>query len=1100
MAVLALAAVGSMVGGAIGGTFLGVTAASWGFAIGSFIGNALFPPKSPDQHNEGPRYADLKIIASEYGRAIPIIYGSYPLAGNIIWSSEVREVATTSSQEVGGKGGGGQTVTNTTYAYYADFAVLLGEGEMAGVRKIKFNGELKYNVADSATSETIVASSLNAREVRFYPGDETQTADPLISAAEGNYAPAYRGYAYIVFENFDLTPYGGKMPQLEFEAVRNGSEATTNAVGAGTIATTTTVVTTTRPQPDNVGDIFYVGAVSNTAVRVSYYSKAVKTVYSRALWGFLLPRQDLHPSGKVVYNNYGGYFGFFEEDGTVTEFTGAPGILGSSGICWKSSNEGYAQGDGSSGFNVHRFVLNSDAMTVDEVLLTGARSSTFFKNGCGISGRLYTYGATTYNHEIAYLTSDNTRVILISGTAYSSLGQLISRDGYLWLSPTTGGIEKRDANGTLLASVSLPGSAVSIEVFEANDGYIWVYTGSGAMYAIHPTLLTVSKTTTSVGTRVPLGFTSDNRLIFSQVSGSNILLSEVEPLPRLTSSSIFADDIVSDILSRVGLESADIELSAISGDVVRGYGVGRRMSARAALEPILAVTKSMLVETDNLLKAVKRSSTIAMTIDEEDLGARQYGSEPIASISESRGLETDLPRQVNVEYMDEDAGYEVGNQYARRLVGNAFEPETVPFGVVMTANEAQALAETLLYDRWVSRMRYQVSLPRKYSRLDPGDNINIPSIGALRIVERKDADGVLSLSCVANEGSVLSSIGAGASLPSVSDVVSQSGPTLIRFLDIPLLRDIDDGIGFYLAVSGYYDGWNGAELWRSSDGGSSYTRTGLAMMNASIMGSAITALANYPGGNTFDEHNSVDVQLVLTSSTLSSATVAQVFAGSNAALLGGEIIQFKTATQLSAGRYRLSGLLRGQRGTEQYMSTHIVGDSFVPLDPSKLYRVTHGADEIGAERLYKAPSVGQLLSDAAPVAFTSQAVSQKPLSPVRFRAGRTAAASWDIIGGWTRRARIGPEWRDYSDASLGEATEAYEMEIWTSGFAALKRTLTSTATGAGSVITPSTQSFAYKSADQVTDFGSNQSTIYYRVYQLSDTVGRGFVLQGTITL
>ncbi|MFC6686822.1 hypothetical protein ACFQBU_02840 [Jhaorihella thermophila] len=43
---------------------------------------------------------------------------------------------------------------------------------------------------------------------RWYPGDETQAADPFIAGkmgAEG--APAYRGTAYVVFEELDLTPF-----------------------------------------------------------------------------------------------------------------------------------------------------------------------------------------------------------------------------------------------------------------------------------------------------------------------------------------------------------------------------------------------------------------------------------------------------------------------------------------------------------------------------------------------------------------------------------------------------------------------------------------------------------------------------------------------------------------------------------------------------------------------------------------------------------------------------------------------------------------------------------------------------------------------------
>jgi hypothetical protein len=45
--------------------------------------------------------------------------------------------------------------------------------------------------------------------------------DPLIVAKEGaDEAPAYRGLAYLVFENFPLADYGNRIPQLSFEIVK----------------------------------------------------------------------------------------------------------------------------------------------------------------------------------------------------------------------------------------------------------------------------------------------------------------------------------------------------------------------------------------------------------------------------------------------------------------------------------------------------------------------------------------------------------------------------------------------------------------------------------------------------------------------------------------------------------------------------------------------------------------------------------------------------------------------------------------------------------------------------------------------------------------
>ena len=56
---------------------------------------------------------------------------------------------------------------------------------------------------------------------RWYPGDEAQTADPFIAAKMGAAStPAYRGTAYVVFEELALSTYGNRLPQLSFEVFR----------------------------------------------------------------------------------------------------------------------------------------------------------------------------------------------------------------------------------------------------------------------------------------------------------------------------------------------------------------------------------------------------------------------------------------------------------------------------------------------------------------------------------------------------------------------------------------------------------------------------------------------------------------------------------------------------------------------------------------------------------------------------------------------------------------------------------------------------------------------------------------------------------------
>jgi len=206
MAALLLSAVGAAAGGAIFGPVGAIAGRLVGALAGNAIDHALFAEPPTARRAEGPRLPDLEIMASTEGAPIPRLYGRARIAGEVIWATELEEVVTTRTQTSGGKGGGGgpSMVTTTTYSYFANFAVGLCEGPVGGVMRIWADGK---------------PLDLTGITLRFHPGTETQTPDPLIMAKEG-VAPAYRGLAYVVFERLPLENFGNRIPQLSFETVR----------------------------------------------------------------------------------------------------------------------------------------------------------------------------------------------------------------------------------------------------------------------------------------------------------------------------------------------------------------------------------------------------------------------------------------------------------------------------------------------------------------------------------------------------------------------------------------------------------------------------------------------------------------------------------------------------------------------------------------------------------------------------------------------------------------------------------------------------------------------------------------------------------------
>jgi hypothetical protein len=214
MATLALASAGASVGASIGGSLFGISAATIGGAIGTAAGSVvdswIVSSLAPGQRSVGQRLDDLRVTTASEGGVIPRVYGHMRLAGNLIWATDfVEEISEATS---GGGKGTGPSVTTITYLYSCSFAVGLCEGQITGIGRIWADGEL----LDTSTLTW-----------RWYPGDETQVADPFIATTMGEEVPAYRGVAYAVFEGLPLAPFGNRIPQLTFEVWRPLAEEDT---------------------------------------------------------------------------------------------------------------------------------------------------------------------------------------------------------------------------------------------------------------------------------------------------------------------------------------------------------------------------------------------------------------------------------------------------------------------------------------------------------------------------------------------------------------------------------------------------------------------------------------------------------------------------------------------------------------------------------------------------------------------------------------------------------------------------------------------------------------------------------------------------------
>jgi hypothetical protein len=182
------------------GQFIGKTfAGSLGGFIGKEFDKEFFGKAKPAKI--GLRLKDYTLQTATYGRAIPIIYGTVKLAGNIIWASKISENRENFYQRRSKFGG--KHLVASQFNYSISLAIAIAEGEIDEILRVWANDKL----VDPKQSN-----------YRFYKGDEEQMPDPLIEAHLGyKKTPAFRGIAYVVIEDLPLHEFGNNIPNFVFE-------------------------------------------------------------------------------------------------------------------------------------------------------------------------------------------------------------------------------------------------------------------------------------------------------------------------------------------------------------------------------------------------------------------------------------------------------------------------------------------------------------------------------------------------------------------------------------------------------------------------------------------------------------------------------------------------------------------------------------------------------------------------------------------------------------------------------------------------------------------------------------------------------------------
>ncbi|SIR08074.1 Putative phage tail protein [Paracoccus thiocyanatus] len=525
---------------------------------------------------------------------------------------------------------------------------------------------------------------------------------------------------------------------------------------------------------------------------------------------------------------------------------------------------------------------------------------------------------------------------------------------------------------------------------------------------------------------------------------------------RLGAVSLAA--LVRHLCLRAGLHDAWIDVSNLTG-AVDGYVISALESPRTSITMLARHFGFDAVESEGRIRFVMRGSAPVAVIAPDAMVSA--GSGDVMDLT--RGQETELPQALKWQVARADEDYDGITVESRRITPQSSRVSSDSFPMAVPPEEADRRCRRALMEAWVGRETGSFRLPPSMLALDPADVILLDHDGRLaemRILTASDAE--------ARGIETIRQDRAAYDLPPGSPRAAHLarpvvfGAPLVEIMDLPQLRE--DHAPHHPLIAAYARPWPGEmAAYRSPED------SGFELLTTFSSRARIGALVSdlYAGPTSrFDHGNSVYLELL--TGTLESVTDLRLFGGENALAIeqpGGawEILQFSAAELLAPSRYRLSRLLRGQRGTDADMAPMVpTGAQVVVLDAALAPLPVNEAD-LGLPWNWRIGPAAKPVSDDSYTAlpFTPRGVGLRPFSAVHVeQPWRRSRVPGDLTIRWVRRDRslAADNWNAV-EVPLSEASESWQVEILDG--ATVKRSLT-TATNAA----------VYTAAQQVADWGA----------------------------
>jgi hypothetical protein len=1059
---------GSTIGGAIGfvvGSFFGMGQVGW--MVGSAIGGYIDPEKI-----EGPRLSDARTQTSRDGVAIPFGWGTFPLAGNIIWQQPT--VTEHKNTETQGKGG----PEVTTFTYTRSYAVGLCEGPITGILQIKRNGKLVYDARDDATLEAEYQESLGplstvgdwfdrirlqrAMNTRFmnncevYLGDETQTPDPTIESYEGvGNVPAYRGLAYIVVTDDDVTDLQGAIPQLEFVIAACGTTSTSTS-GDGAVSMLAVGQSRDVPEADpcwatldSLNPPSFVGIPRSTGANLD-------TNPSPACWNGVYSIIQLNDGvGRYSIDNMQTWVTSSSPAGFNTHTAGPAGFVGHAG---GSTNKLYKA---PVGVPAEYTEIPGAPEATANIRYTGSMYTLYGYLGDGI---IRTWTSTD-------LVEWTNRYVSTVGAGYYEIHDIIEFGGSIYVAGRwfDGSISRyqfrrSDDGGYTFPTLLLEDNIHIPYHLESGNGILGCMTKDGYAYT------SADNFATPVDTGLDDTYSSRNRALeyvggyfyvlgalagnlyyatasddmqsWSSIVDTGLASVEAlvgpeggfvgEPLPDAPGwyvdqqgivtgpggtvvtpcEGVALSTIVGEICEMEGLTSDEYDVSQLEDIFVPGFRVANEGDAASAIAALMPAYFFDVGEWDGKVRFILRGGDSSFAINGDDLVERDGDA-----FERERMQEAELLRRVTVGYIDPAAAYGPTTQKWERRAGTvqAKGEASMELPLTLDADSAATIAKKRGLTAWGEPEKQKFSLPYRLAALTPTDvgtyTDDDGEIHTLRLMQAEDDSGIRYMEAATNSAEAYGATATGVSpKPPALSGVNLLGPTKLAVMDLPIWRSTDaDDLGLYVAASGYFGAWQGTQIDVSTDEGVSYV-SAATITAAATIGYTTTALTAWESSETPEEQE-VTVYLPDAPASVDYATLLRYNNRAAVQLDSGawEILQYQTVTALGDDLYTLSGLLRGRYSTTPGVVS--ANSTFVLLNAAVQFVRTE-RDYLDTTLTVRATTLGTSSDSAVPVEYDfSEGASQTEWPVHNVEAERDGSDNVTVT--WVGRARLGTETSPY---------------------------------------------------------------------------------------